>query len=58
MKLEDAPVNLNRKYYDKYAGKYRKEYKWTLLKKFLLNKVERLDKEFKKGLRKKRKYTK
>ena len=53
MKLEDAPKNLNKKYWDRYAGKYRNEYEWTLLKKFLISHIEYVDKEFKKSLRKK-----
>ncbi len=53
IKLEDAPTKLNKKYYDKYTGKIRNEYEWTLLKRFLIAEVERLDKEFKKSLRKK-----
>ena len=52
MKLEDAPKNLNKKYWDRYAGKYRNEYEWTLLKKFLISHIEYVDKEFKKSLRK------
>lgn len=52
MRLENAPKILNRKYYDKYHGKTRKEYEWTLLRRLILNEVEYLDKEFKKSLRK------
>lgn len=52
MRLEDAPKNLNNKYYDKYRGKTRNEYEWTLLRRLILNEVESLDKEFKKSLRK------
>jgi hypothetical protein len=55
MKLEDAPKELSRKYWDKYTGKTRKEYEWTLLKRFLLNQIEYLDKEFKKQTRKSKK---
>lgn len=55
MKLEDALANLNKKYYDKYTGKNRKEYEWTLLKNLLLSEIERLDEEFKASLRKKKK---
>jgi hypothetical protein len=51
MKLEEAPKELSRKYWDKYTGKTRKEYEWTLLKRFLLNQIEYLDKEFKKQTR-------
>jgi hypothetical protein len=52
MKIEEAPKVLNKKYYDKYRGKEIKEYEWTILKKYLLAEIERLDKEFKKSLRK------
>lgn len=52
MKLEDAPKKLTNKYYDKYSGKTCKEYEWTLLKNLIVNEVNHLDKEFKKGLRK------
>jgi hypothetical protein len=55
MKLEEAPKELSRKYWDKYTGKTRKEYEWTLLKRFLLNQIEYLDKEFKKQTRKSKK---
>ena len=55
MKLENAPKILNRKYYDKYRGKTIREYEWTLLRRLILNEVAYLDKEFKKGLRKKEK---
>ena len=51
MKLEDAMKKLNKKYYDKYRGKTRREYEWTILKKLILNEVEYLDQEFKKTLR-------
>lgn len=53
MKLEDAPNNLNKKYYNSYKGKTLKEYEWTLLKRLILNEVEHLDKQFKKETRKK-----
>jgi len=53
MQLEDAPKLLNKKYYHKYSGKTLKEYEWTILKKYISNSVEYLDKEFKKGLRRK-----
>jgi len=52
MRLKDAPKELSRKYWDKYTGKTRKEYEWTLLKNFLLNQIEYLDEEFKKEIRK------
>jgi hypothetical protein len=52
MKIEDAPKILNKKYYDKYRDKKLKEYEWTVLKKYILAEVKRLDKEFKKMLRK------
>ncbi|MFH1453934.1 MAG: hypothetical protein ABIH00_08175 [Armatimonadota bacterium] len=51
MKLEDAPDQLNRKYYDTYKGKTMKEYEWTLLKNMMLNRIEYLDKKFKKDIR-------
>lgn len=55
MKLEEAPIKLNRKYYDKYSGKTLNVYEWTLLKRLILNEVERLDKEFKKIIKSKNK---
>lgn len=51
MKLNDAPIILNHKYYDKYNGKVLREYEWTLLRRLILNEVENLDREFKKSLR-------
>lgn len=53
-KIEEAPEQLNQKYYDKYKGKRRREYEWTLLRKMILQKLEYLDKEFKKKIRKKK----
>lgn len=53
MKIEDAPKVLNKKYYSKYQGRKVNEYEWTVLKKYLLAEVQRLDKEFKKFVRKK-----
>lgn len=53
MKLEDAPHQLNSKYWDKYRGKTHSLYEWTLLKRLILNEVDYLDKEFKKELKKK-----
>ena len=52
MKIEDAPKVLNKKYYDKYRGKTLNKYEWTMLKRYLLAKIEHLDKEFKKARRK------
>ena len=52
MKLEDAPKILNKKYYNKYRGKEVNEYEWTVLKRYMLAKIQGLDKEFKKSLRK------
>ena len=52
MKFEDAPKALRKKYYSKHLGKEVKEYEWTVFKKYILAEVERLDKEFKKSLRK------
>ncbi len=53
MRLEEAPNKLNKKYYNKYTGKHLKEYEWTVLKRFLLAEINRLDKNFKKSLRNK-----
>jgi len=50
MKIEEAPKVLNKKYYDKYRGKEVNKYEWTVLKKYLLAEIERIDKEFKKSL--------
>lgn len=52
MKIEDAPKILSKKYYNKYRGKEVNEYEWTVLKKYMLAEIQRLDKEFKKSLRK------
>ncbi len=52
MKIEDAPKVLNKKYYSKHSGKEVNEYEWTVLKKYMLAEIQRLDKEFKKSLRK------
>lgn len=52
MKIEEAPKILNKKYYDKYRCKEIKEYEWTILRKYILAEVQRLDKGFKKSLRK------
>ncbi len=52
MKLEDAPKILNKKYYNKYRSKEVNEYEWTVLKRYILAKIQGLDKEFKKSLRK------
>ena len=52
MKIEDAPKVLNKKYYSKYLDKEVNEYEWTVLKKYMLSEIQRLDKEFKKSLRK------
>ncbi|MBI2147137.1 hypothetical protein HYU19_01510 [Candidatus Woesearchaeota archaeon] len=45
--LEDAPENLNDKYYDAYRGKTRREYEWTILRRYILQQVAYLDKKFK-----------
>ena len=50
--MEDAPKVLNKKYYSKYPDKEVNEYEWTVLKKYMLAGIQRLDKEFKKSLRK------
>lgn len=52
MKIEEAHKILNKKYYSKYRGKEVNEYEWTVLKKYMLAEIEKLDKEFKKSLRK------
>src|SRR3989344_455725 len=54
MKLEDAPKILKNKYYDKYRGKTRKEYEWTLLRRMIISEIDYLDKDFKKELKKKK----
>lgn len=51
MKLEDAPDQLNKKYYSTYSGKTLKEYEWTLLKKMMLSNIEYLDKKFKNDIK-------
>ena len=48
MKIEEAPKVLGKKYYSKHLGKEVKEYEWTVLKKYMLTEIQRLDKEFKK----------
>lgn len=55
MRLRDAPKALSNKFYDKYKGKTVQAYEWTLLKKLALNEIKRLDKEFKKMVRTKKK---
>lgn len=52
MRLEEAPKQLNNKYYDRYTGKTLREYEWTLLKRMVLRKVEYLDKNFKREIKK------
>jgi len=52
MKLEDASKQLNKKYWDRYKGKTCNIYEWSLLKKFMLNQIEYLDKQFKIDIRK------
>lgn len=52
MKIEEAPNILNKKYYSRYRCKEVNEYEWTVLKKYMLAEIQRLDKEFKKSLRK------
>ncbi len=53
IKLENAPKILNKKYYSKYRNKTVNEYEWTVLKKYILAEIQRLDKKFKKSVRKK-----
>lgn len=55
IKLENAPEQLNKKYYNKYSGKTLREYEWTLLKRMILREIEYLDKSFKKEIRRKKK---
>ena len=50
MKIEEAPKVLSKKYYSKHLGKEVNEYEWTVLKKYMLAEIQRLDKEFKKSL--------
>ena len=57
MRLDDAPSELCVKHYNRYTGKTLNVYSWTLLKWRILHEIERLDKEFKKSARKKRKQT-
>ena len=52
MKIEEAPKVLSKKYYSKHLGKEVNEYEWTVLKKYMLAEIQRLDKEFRKSLRK------
>ena len=52
MKIEEAPKILNKKYYSGHRCKEVNEYEWTVLKKYILAEIQRLDKEFKKSLRK------
>lgn len=52
LKLEDTPKTLNRKYYDKYRGRALNVYEWTLLKRLASGELDRLDKEFRKELKK------
>ncbi|MFZ2937528.1 MAG: hypothetical protein WBI28_06615 [Candidatus Omnitrophota bacterium] len=52
MRIENSPKILNKKYYSKHRGKEVNEYEWTVLKKYMLAEIQRLDKEFKKSLRK------
>ena len=53
MRLEEVPNKLNKKYYSRLRGKHIREYEWTVLKKFLIAEINRLDKEFKKSLKNK-----
>ncbi len=58
IKIEDAPKALSKKYYSKHRGKEVNEYEWTVLRKYLLAEIQRLDKEFKKLLRNKKAHSK
>jgi len=49
IKIEEAPKVLNKKYYDRFRHKEVKKYEWTILKKYILAEVQRLDKVFKKS---------
>ena len=55
MRLEDAPKQLSKKYYNKYTGKTLKEYEWTLLKNKILSDLNSLDRVFKEEIRNKKK---
>ena len=54
MKLEEAPEILKNKYYSRYSGKTLREYEWTLLRRLISREIVRLDKEFKRRLRKRK----
>ena len=54
MKLKETPKILDKKYYNKYSGKTLNVYEWTLLKRLILNEVDRLNKEFKKPVKNKK----
>ncbi len=58
MKIEEAPKILNKKYYSRHHCKEVNEYEWTVLKKYILAEIQRLDKQFKKSLRKNKTYAK
>lgn len=49
--LELAARTLTRKYYDKYRGKARREYEWTLLKKVIDHETKQAEAVFTKELR-------
>lgn len=54
IRLSEAPALLNQKYYSRWAGKRLNEYEWTVLKNACQKKLEELDKQFRKTLRKNR----
>ena len=47
MKLEQAPKNLVQKGCNRFTGKYTNKYEWTALKNFLMEEINRLDKDLK-----------
>lgn len=54
LRIDDTPKILNKKYYNKQSGKVLREYEWTRLRRIILDEIAYLDKEFKKGLRRKK----
>jgi hypothetical protein len=51
MKIDEAPLVLDKKYYSRHRCKEVNEYEWTILRKYALAEIQRLDREFKKPLR-------
>lgn len=58
MTIDEAAHVLDKKYFDRYAGKERKKYEWTVLKRYMLAKIGWLDKQFQASIRKKKRQTK